>query len=91
MAPATGPRCSLGSMGGNLTRPPRHHSWAATSLAARQVNTFAIDTSRIVAPSPPDRIRIPSIRVDAPLTGLGLTRTGSLDVPPAAELGWPIG
>ncbi|MDN3020377.1 class F sortase [Streptomyces sp. S.PB5] len=42
-------------------------------------------------PSPPDRIRIPSIRVDAPLTGLGLTPTGSLDVPPAAQenlAGW---
>lgn len=42
-------------------------------------------------PSPPDRIRIPSIRVDAPLTGLGLTRTGSLDVPPARHenlAGW---
>ncbi|MFI8187625.1 class F sortase [Streptomyces sp. NPDC085946] len=42
-------------------------------------------------PSPPDRIRIPAIRVDAPLTGLGLTRTGSLDVPPAARpdlAGW---
>ncbi|GAB2843056.1 class F sortase [Streptomyces deserti] len=34
-------------------------------------------------PSPPDRIRIPAIRVNAPLTGLGLTATGSLDVPPA--------
>jgi hypothetical protein len=42
-------------------------------------------------PSPPDRIRIPSIRVDAPLMGLGLTPTGSLDVPPAAKknlAGW---
>ncbi|GAA3235322.1 class F sortase [Streptomyces sp. XM83C] len=42
-------------------------------------------------PSPPDRIRIPSIRVDAPLTGLGLTPAGSLDVPPAGEknlAGW---
>ncbi|GAA4553467.1 class F sortase [Streptomyces collinus] len=42
-------------------------------------------------PSPPDRIRIPAIGVNAPLTGLGLTRTGSLDVPPAAEknlAGW---
>jgi hypothetical protein len=42
-------------------------------------------------PSPPDRIRIPSIRVDAPLTGLGLTSTGSLDVPPAEKknlAGW---
>lgn len=42
-------------------------------------------------PSPPTRIRIPAIRVDAPLTGLGLTASGSLDVPPAAEknlAGW---
>ncbi|MBE8469967.1 class F sortase [Streptomyces justiciae] len=42
-------------------------------------------------PSPPDRIRIPSIRVDAPLMGLGLTPTGSLDVPPSAKknlAGW---
>jgi hypothetical protein len=41
--------------------------------------------------SPPDRIRIPSIRVDAPLMGLGLTPQGSLDVPPAAKknlAGW---
>ncbi|MGV9450848.1 class F sortase [Streptomyces sp. NPDC003635] len=42
-------------------------------------------------PSPPDRIRIPSIRVSAPLTGLGLTPAGSLDVPPAERknlAGW---
>jgi hypothetical protein len=42
-------------------------------------------------PSPPDRIRIPVIRVDAPLTGLGLTPSGSLDVPPAERrdlAGW---
>ncbi|MFJ9716625.1 class F sortase [Streptomyces sp. NPDC101213] len=42
-------------------------------------------------PSPPDRVRIPSIRVDAPLTGLGLTASGSLDVPPATRknlAGW---
>ncbi|WP_405925698.1 class F sortase [Streptomyces sp. NBC_00035] len=41
--------------------------------------------------SPPDRIRIPSIHVDAPLMGLGLTPQGSLDVPPAAKknlAGW---
>ncbi|MEE1766640.1 MULTISPECIES: class F sortase [unclassified Streptomyces] len=42
-------------------------------------------------PSPPTRIRIPSLRVDAPLMGLGLTPTGSLDVPPAEKeklAGW---
>lgn len=42
-------------------------------------------------PSTPTRVRIPSIKVDAPLMGLGLTSTGSLDVPPAAKknlAGW---
>ncbi|NEB04306.1 class F sortase [Streptomyces sp. SID13726] len=42
-------------------------------------------------PSPPDRVRIPAIRVDAPLTGLALTPSGSLDVPPARRknlAGW---
>ncbi|MFE9673203.1 class F sortase [Streptomyces sp. NPDC006259] len=42
-------------------------------------------------PSPPDRVRIPSIRVDAPLMGLRLTSSGSLDVPPASKknlAGW---
>ncbi|MFJ9133032.1 class F sortase [Streptomyces sp. NPDC102256] len=41
--------------------------------------------------SPPDRIRIPAIGVDAPLMGLGLTPQGSLDVPPAEKknlAGW---
>ncbi|MEU6669521.1 class F sortase [Streptomyces sp. NPDC046727] len=44
-----------------------------------------------LAPSPPLRIRIPAIRVNAPLTGLALTRSGSLDAPPAKEknlAGW---
>ncbi|OAH09496.1 class F sortase [Streptomyces jeddahensis] len=42
-------------------------------------------------PSPPDRIRIPAIRVNAPLTGLGLTSSGSLEAPPAEKknlAGW---
>ncbi|MFF1725286.1 class F sortase [Streptomyces sviceus] len=44
-----------------------------------------------LAPSPPDRVRIPAIRVDAPLMGLALTASGSLDVPPASRknlAGW---
>lgn len=39
----------------------------------------------------PVRVRIPSVRIDAPLTGLGLTEDGSLDVPPPAKAnvaGW---
>ncbi|MDI3421126.1 class F sortase [Streptomyces luteolus] len=41
--------------------------------------------------APPTRLRIPSLRVDAPLMGLSLTREGSLDVPPAGRrnlAGW---
>ncbi|MFI1163346.1 class F sortase [Streptomyces sp. NPDC020801] len=48
-------------------------------------------TARALPPSPPTRIRIPSIRVNAPLMGLALTKSGSLDVPPAANknlAGW---
>ncbi|MEU5597423.1 class F sortase [Streptomyces sp. NPDC020298] len=47
--------------------------------------------SPALAPSPPTRIRIPAIRVNAPLMGLGLTGSGSLDVPPAGNknlAGW---
>ncbi|MGV2921566.1 class F sortase [Streptomyces alfalfae] len=38
--------------------------------------------STSLPPSPPERLRIPAIGVDTPLMGLGLTRQGSLDVPP---------
>ncbi|MFF5402486.1 class F sortase [Streptomyces misionensis] len=48
-------------------------------------------TAPALPPSPPLRIRIPSIRVNAPLMGLALTPSGSLDVPPAQDknlAGW---
>ncbi|MFI7497732.1 class F sortase [Streptomyces sp. NPDC049687] len=51
----------------------------------------AIGSAPALPPSPPDRIRIPAIHVDAPLTGLALTATGGLGVPPAEKknlAGW---
>lgn len=57
---------------------PGHASGQTPALAA-------------LPPSPPRRIRIREIGVDAPLTGLGLTSTGSLDVPPPEQpnlAGW---
>ncbi|MBT3151240.1 class F sortase [Streptomyces sp. CHD11] len=65
--------------------------------SAAQAHTGADDHSAggspapALPPSPPGRVRIPAIGVDAPLTGLGLTATGSLDVPPAGAgnlAGW---
>ncbi|MFJ5720189.1 class F sortase [Streptomyces sp. NPDC093149] len=44
-----------------------------------------------LGPSTPVRLRIPSIRVDAPMMRLGLGGDGSLDVPPAGNrnvVGW---
>ncbi|MFC7510816.1 sortase domain-bontaining protein [Streptomyces thermocarboxydus] len=40
-------------------------------------------------PSPPDRVRIPAIGVDAPLTGLGLTPAGSWTCRPTVRT-WPL-
>ncbi|MFF4903835.1 class F sortase [Streptomyces sp. NPDC001260] len=74
----------LGS-GEETHAPPQPSAAEARSGAADPRSAPALP------PSPPDRIRIPSIRVDAPLMGLGLTRSGSLGVPPAGEknlAGW---
>lgn len=43
----------------------------------------AIRSAPALPPSPPDRIRIPALHVDAPLTGLALTPAGGLGAPPA--------
>ncbi|MFC8416071.1 class F sortase [Streptomyces coelicoflavus] len=62
--------------------------------SAAQAHTTRTDrgaAAPALPPSPPDRVRIPAIGVDAPLTGLGLTSAGSLDVPPAEKknlAGW---
>src|SRR5690606_16512133 len=80
-------------------RPRRRPPVPAPAPAASPAQARAADADRsggpvsapALPPSPPDRIRIPAIDVDAPLTGLGLTPTGSLDVPPAARknlAGW---
>ena len=63
----------------------------SAAQAATGQSTRTDRTAPALPPSPPDRVRIPAIGVDAPLTGLGLTETGSLDVPPAGKknlAGW---
>ncbi|MFE9094053.1 class F sortase [Streptomyces sp. NPDC007264] len=75
----------LGS--GSPSHPPPQPSAAQ---AASDPDREGSATSPL-PPSPPVRIRIPAIRVDAPLTGLGLTDSGGLDAPPTEETnlaGW---
>ncbi|WP_330335012.1 class F sortase [Streptomyces sp. NBC_00536] len=66
--------------------PPRPS--AADALTARPLTPRDFDP---LPGSPPRRIRIPAIRVDAALTGLGLEPDGSLAAPPPARrdlAGW---
>ncbi|MFD6431401.1 class F sortase [Streptomyces venezuelae] len=65
---------------GAASHPPPQPS-AAQAARATAPTTAGRGTAPL-PPSPPDRVRIPSIGVDTPLMGLGLTRQGSLDVPP---------
>ncbi|MFJ7772310.1 class F sortase [Streptomyces sp. NPDC097107] len=62
-----------------------------SAAQARTGQTGEAAAAPALPPSPPDRVRIPAIGVAAPMTGLGLTPSGSLDVPPAEEenlAGW---
>ncbi|GAA2569524.1 MULTISPECIES: class F sortase [Streptomyces] len=77
-------------LGGGRTGSPPQPS-AAQSGTGRADRTGGAAAAAALPPSPPDRVRIPAIGVDAPLTGLGLTGSGSLDVPPAEKknlAGW---
>lgn len=74
---------------GAESRPPPQPS--AAQAASADPPSGRASSAPALPPSPPDRIRIPSIRVDAPLMGLGLTPQGSLDVPPPKKTnlaGW---
>ncbi|AKZ55582.1 putative secreted protein [Streptomyces ambofaciens ATCC 23877] len=74
--------------GGDTGSPPQPSAAQARGGAGQAGRAPATPA---LPPSPPDRVRIPAIGVDAPLTGLGLTPTGSLDVPPAERknlAGW---
>ncbi|WP_217252091.1 class F sortase [Streptomyces sp. AC602_WCS936] len=69
--------------------PPQPSAAQAARAGAGQAGRAP--AAPALPPSPPDRIRIPAIDVDAPMTGLGLTPSGSLDVPPAEDenlAGW---
>ncbi|MFD7061773.1 class F sortase [Streptomyces sp. NPDC059906] len=78
-------------LGGDRTDAPPQPSAAQARTTGQADRGDRGAAAPALPPSPPDRVRIPAIGVDAPLTGLGLTDTGSLDVPPAEQknlAGW---
>jgi len=73
--------------GAETDAPPQPSAAQAASPGTRDAGSAV----PALPHSPPERIRIPAIRVNAPLMGLGLTPQGSLDVPPSEEknlAGW---
>ncbi|MFJ6941055.1 class F sortase [Streptomyces sp. NPDC101132] len=73
----------IGSGSSETVRPPQ-------PALSEALGSRGTDHGAAIAPlpgAPPLRIRIPSIRVDAPLVGLGLQRDGRLEVPPPERTG----
>ncbi|WP_394438317.1 class F sortase [Streptomyces sp. SGAir0957] len=85
LASATGAWLLAGGAAGHPPpQPPPDQAGAASGHARRA-------EAPPMRKSPPTRIRIPSLGVDAELTGLGLSRSGSLEVPPPQKenvAGW---
>ncbi|MFM9369669.1 class F sortase [Streptomyces sp. Da 82-17] len=76
---------------GSATHAPPQPSAAEAAASSAGPDPRATEAAPALPAAPPTRIRIPSLRVDAPLMGLRLTREGSLDVPPAENrnlAGW---
>ncbi|MFI6446105.1 class F sortase [Kitasatospora sp. NPDC050543] len=68
-----------------------HGALPPTPGAAQALGFAPVSTVPPLGPSAPTRIRIPAVRLDAPVTGLGLDSEGHLQPPPAAEVnlaGW---
>ncbi|MEU6230051.1 class F sortase [Streptomyces sp. NPDC047042] len=68
--------------GGGETHAPPQPSAAQARTHPTGPQPTGKPAAPALPPSPPLRIRIPAIGVNAPLMGLGLTPTGSLEVPP---------
>ncbi|GAB7182877.1 class F sortase [Kitasatospora sp. Ki12] len=71
--------------GGSPELPPAPGSGQA------QAGIAPVSVVPPLGPSTPTRIRIPAVRLDAPVTALGLDATGHLQVPPATDrnlAGW---
>lgn len=59
-----------------------------TTTAPPSTTTTTLPSTTTTAPMAPGRLRIPAIGVDAPIVPVGLNPDGSMEVPPATEVGW---
>ncbi|MCF6524817.1 class F sortase [Streptomyces sp. JJ36] len=71
--------------------PPRPPAAHAVTTDPRPSAESVPELSPVPMSGRPERVRVPAIGVDAPLTGLGLTGDGALEAPPRDEgeaAGW---
>ncbi|QKG20905.1 peptidase c60 sortase a and b [Actinomadura verrucosospora] len=86
---ATGTAMSV--VGFRLTGPDSPPQPPSANLVAKAPENTAPNPELALSPSVPERVRIPSIKVDAPVIRLGTERDGELQVPPLSrvdEVGW---
>jgi hypothetical protein len=75
--------------GSSAARPPAPAAGQASSTAAGPAPDGALTSGDLLPTSPPTRVRIPALDVDAAVTGLGLEADGTMQVPAdAATVGW---
>lgn len=63
-------------------------STSAPAAPNPSIPSSTTSTTTTIPPAMPDRIRIPSIGVDAAVVPVGLEPDGSMEVPAAADVGW---
>lgn len=61
---------------------------ATTTTTVPPPTAAPTTTTTTAPPMAPGRLRIPAIGVDAPIVPVGLNPDGSMEVPPATEVGW---
>lgn len=67
---------------------PSTTTTTTTTTTTAPPTTEATTTTTTLPPMQPGRLRIPAIGVDAPIVPVGLNPDGSMEVPPATEVGW---
>jgi len=81
--PRTEPRADLVQLAAPVAAAP-----TTTTTAPPATTAPTTTTTTALGPLQPGRLRIAAIGVDAPIVGVGLNPDGSMEVPPATDVGW---
>jgi sortase (surface protein transpeptidase) len=83
--PRSAPRADLVEVAAESTTTTTTTTTTSPPTTATSAPTT---TTTTLPPMQPGRLRIPALGVDAPVVPVGLNPDGSMEVPPATEVGW---